>query len=252
MIKLSHINAIARIELANPPVNALNPALLSALNQALKDAEADASVRAICLVGRPGMFSAGLDVPALLALERPALKQAWSDFFAIMEGLSRSAKPSVAAITGHSPAGGAVIALFCDYRVMAEGNFKIGLNEVQVGLAVPPPIVFALKRLLGAHRAERLMVAGTMLESSAALSVGLVDELAATDAVEARAMAWLEAHLQLPPIALRATRLNARSDLAILFDGDRDAALESMLDGWFGAETQTVMRALVARLKAKA
>jgi len=251
MINVTHLGAIARIELARAPVNALNPALLAALREALDSAQRDERIAGVCLIGRPGMFSAGLDVPELLALDRTALKAAWTDFFAIMEGLSRSDKPTVAAITGHSPAGGAVIALFCDYRVMAEGPFKIGLNEVQVGLAVPAPIVKAFQRLLGAHRAERLVVAGSMLDASAALAVGLVDELAALEAVEAHALQWLQTQLASPPLAMRATRRNARTDIADLFNGDTQAQLETLLDGWFGAETQSVMHALVAKLKAR-
>lgn len=252
MINVSSIGKIARIELARPPVNALNPALLAGLRQAIDAALSDPSVDGICLTGRAGMFSAGLDVPELLTLSRDALRMAWRDFFAVMEALARSNKPCAAAITGHSPAGGAVIALFCDYRVMAAGAFKIGLNEVQVGLAVPPAIVRAMQRLVGAHRGERLMVAGTMLDSNGALNAGLVDELAAPEQVEARAIAWLEQHLCLPPNAMRATRANARADLSAVFDGDSDAELEQLLDGWFGEETQHVMHALVAKLKAKA
>jgi Delta3-Delta2-enoyl-CoA isomerase len=252
MINSSQIGKIARIELARPPVNALNPALLSALRQAIDTALADPSIEGVCLTGRAGMFSAGLDVPELLTLSRDMLRNAWRDFFAVMESLSRSNKPCVAAITGHSPAGGAVIALFCDYRVMAAGAYKIGLNEVQVGLAVPPAIVRAMQRLVGAHRGERLMVAGTMLDANGALSAGLVDELAAPELVETRAMAWLDEHLRLPPNAMRATRTNARADLAAVFDGDSAAELERLLDGWFGEETQRVMHVLVAKLKAKA
>ena len=98
--------------------------------------------------GAPGMFSAGLDVPS--CCWRPAgIAATWNDFYALMRALATSPLPVVAAITGHSPAGGAVISIFCDSRVMAEGELKIGLNEVQVGLPMPPVIFAAMRRLVG-------------------------------------------------------------------------------------------------------
>src|SRR6185437_3684442 len=82
----------------------------------------------------------------------------------------------------HRP-GGAVLALFCDYRVMARGAYRIGLNEVQVGLTVPDCIQAALRRLVGPYRAERLLIQGTMLDADDALAAGMVDELTDVDHV---------------------------------------------------------------------
>ena len=65
--------------------------------------------------------------------------------------------PVVAAIAGHAPAGGCVLALCCDYRIMASGPFRIGLNETQVGLVAPEGIQHLLRRVVGLHRAERLL-----------------------------------------------------------------------------------------------
>src|SRR5690606_38567069 len=118
-----------------------------------------------------------------LSLQRPELEQAWQAFFGVLEALVRSPLPSVAAIGGHSPAGGAVISLFCDYRVMARGPYRIGLNEVQVGLIVPECIQYAMRRLIGAHRAERLLVAGAMIDAEQAHAIGFVDELVDVDHV---------------------------------------------------------------------
>jgi enoyl-CoA hydratase/carnithine racemase len=142
-----------------------------------------------------------------------------------------------------------VIALFCDYRVMAEGPFKIGLNEVQVGLSVPSVIRDALARLVGTYRAERLLVSGAMLEADAALRVGLVDELAAVDQVPQHAHLWLQALLALPRQAMLETRAVARADLIVAtrhehLPSARFAAI------WQREETQATLHALVAKLKA--
>lgn len=241
---------ILELRLARPPANALDPALLAALRRAIEDAPRQGA-RALILSGAPGFFSGGLDVPVLLGLTRADLLSAWGDFFGAMRALACSEIPTVAAITGHSPAGGAVLSLGCDYRVMADGEFKIGLNEVQVGLYVPEPIQFALRRLVGAHRAERLMVAGAMIPAAEALRIGLVDELAPLDQVSARARSWAEAHLALPPLALQRTRAIARADLRAAFADPQSFPLDDFLERWDEPETQTCLRALVERLKSR-
>lgn len=247
---------ILELRLARPPVNALNPDLVRALRAAVEGAPASGT-RGIVLSGSPGLFSAGLDVPHLLQLDRDAFRGFWNDFFGLCAALARSSVPVVAAITGHAPAGGAVLSIMCDYRVMARSTdpdkpFRIGLNEVQVGLSVPECIQAALRRLVGTYRAERLMVVGAMPDSAQAEAIGLVDELVDIDAVVPRARAWLAELLKLPPHALAQTRSLARADLAALFADPAALPVEDFLDGWFAPEAQQVLHALVARLKSKA
>ena len=247
LTRTAHDDQVLEIRLDRPPVNALDPALVAALRDAVRDA-AGSGARAVVLSGAPGVFSAGLDVPVLLRLDRAEMASFWHDFVGLLEVIGRSPIPVVAAVTGHSPAGGAVLALFCDYRVMARGDFRIGLNEVQVGLPVPPVVQFALRRLVGAHRAERLMVAGAMVSPDEALRVGLVDELADVDLVVGQAVAWCRALLALPPAAMAETRRLARADLdAMLAEAGRGENPE-FLERWFGAEAQSLLRALVAAL----
>ena len=248
--RIEHDRGILELRLARPPVNALNPELVATLKQAVERAPAGGA-EALVLSGSPGLFSAGLDIPALLQLDRATMRAFWNDFFGVCAALARSPVPVIAAVTGHSPAGGAVLAIFCDYRVMARGEFRIGLNEVQVGLTVPDCIQAALRRLVGTYRAERLLVAGAMLDAEEALAAGLVDELTDIDHVVTRALAWLEPLLQLPRQAMLATRGMARADLARLFADPASLPVEEFLDGWFAAEAQTTLRALVARLRSK-
>jgi len=253
MLETIRHDAITELRMARPPVNALDPALVRALRAAL-DAAATNGARGVVLSGRPGMYSGGLDVPVLMHLDRPALEAFLEDFFALCGAIASSPIPVVAAITGHSPAGGAVLSIFCDYRIMARSGdpakpFRIGLNEVQVGLSVPAIIQAGLQRLVGNYRAERLMVAGAMLDSQEALRIGLVDELADADGVVARAIAWLRDLLKLPPLAMSTTRRLARRDLAAVFADRSSWMLDEFAAAWFGAETQATLQALVARLR---
>lgn len=241
---------VHELELSRPPVNALDPELVAQLLQAVRDAPARGA-RALVLSGRPGMFSAGLDVPALLALDRAGMAAFWRDYVDLCAALARSPIPVAAALTGHSPAGGAVLAIMCDYRVMAEGEFIIGLNEVQIGLVVPEFIQQALRRLLGRHQAERMVVSGAMPVTAQALRIGLIDESAPPEDVSARAVAWAGQLAALPAQAMTRTRQLARADLAALFDKAVGDHIESFLDIWFGDEAQASLHALVARLQEK-
>ena len=250
MLETIKHETIHELRLSRPPVNALDPALVRALRVAIASAPREGA-RGIVLSGRPGMFSAGLDVPALLPMKRDDLAVFWTDFFGLCADLACSPVPIVAAITGHAPAGGAVLSIMCDYRVMADGAFKIGLNETQVGLSVPECIQAAMRRLVGAYRAERLMVAGTLLDAADAKAFGFVDELVAADLVVPRAIAWMGDLLKLPSEAMSETRRQARADLTAIFADAGTLPVENILDRWFAPEAQSVLQALVARLKSK-
>jgi enoyl-CoA hydratase/carnithine racemase len=250
MLNLITHDFITEIRLARPPVNALNTDLLRALRSAIEDS-VRADMRGIVLSGAPGLFSAGVDVPALLALDRAGVHEFWREFFALCSTLARAPVPLVAAITGHSPAGGAVLALFCDYRVMAEGPYRIGLNEVQVGLIVPEAIQLALRRVVGTYRAERLLVSGAMIDSAEALACGFVDELTGVDQVSTRALHWLRELLALPSHAMRVTRALARADLAAAHADPATLPLDEFVEAFFHPQTQAVLQQLVARLKEK-
>lgn len=239
--------SVLELQLNRPPVNALDGELLAALREAVEKAPGE-GYRALVLSGAPGMFSAGLDVPALLQLDRKELLEVWDHLFGLLANLARSPIPVCAAVTGHSPAGGAVLAIFCDYRIMADGEYQIGLNEVQVGLEVPEPICRALARLVGPYRAERLLVAGAMLTGREANQAGLVDQLAQPETVVERSVAWCNELLELPRGAMTGTRAIARADLARLFDHVDRESLEAFADSWFSEETQEVLQALVERL----
>jgi 3,2-trans-enoyl-CoA isomerase len=122
---------------------------------------------------------------------------------------------------------------------------------VQVGLSVPEPIQFAMRRIVGAYRAERLLVAGAMVDAEQAHAIGLVDELTAVEQVVTRAVLWLDDLLKLPAKAMLRTRAIARTDLVAVWGDTTNLLDPGFIDDFFGDETQTVLKALVARLKSK-
>lgn len=244
---------IAELRLSRPPVNALDPALCAAIRESLATA-IGSGARGIVLSGGPSVFSAGLDVPYLMSLgdDREALTHAWEAFFGAARALAASPVPVAAALAGHAPAGGCVLALCCDYRVMARSAdpsrpFRIGLNETQVGLVAPEGIQALLARVVGPHRAERLLVSGLMPTSEEAHAIGLVDELVAIDEVAPRAVDWLRSLAALPREPMLETRAIAREAVIDALH-PRRIELERFVTAWHRPDTQAALRAVLARL----
>ena len=239
---------IRELRLARAPVNALNPALCTDLAEGVAAAIQD-GMHGLVLSGGPNVFSAGLDVPYLISLgeDRVSLQAAWESFFSAARALAECPMPVAAAIAGHAPAGGCVLALCCDYRVMASGGFRIGLNETQVGLAAPEGVQMLLRRVVGRHRAERMLVAGELVDAERALALGLVDELVEIDNVANRARIWLGELLALPREPMLQTRAMARADIVAAMQPEQ-IKLSRFIDGWFAPDTQAGLRALVAKL----
>lgn len=248
MLNINEHGEVCEIQLHRPPVNALNIELIEKLDAAIEEAGKQAG--AIVLSGLSGIFSAGLDVPALLALDRSETEHFVRAFFGLMETVARLHIPAACAITGHCPAGGTVIVIFADYRVMCRGKYRMGLNEVQVGLTVPEVIQKAMVRLTGKHLGERLMISGKLVLPDEAHQTGLVDVLV-DDAEQAvsEAIDWCNGLLALPRKAMLATRQIARADLGALFDDFGEEDISRFVSGWFDPATQAGLQKLVSQIK---
>jgi Delta3-Delta2-enoyl-CoA isomerase len=241
---------IRELRLNRPPVNALSGELIMELRKHVEKAPWD-GMRALVLSGLPGRFSAGLDLPLLVDLDHARIRVVWRDLYGLIEALARSPIPTAVAITGHAPAGGTVLAIFCDWRVMADGDFKIGLNEVAVGIPLPGVILAALRRLVGPRQAERLSVSGELFSPQKALAVGLIDEVTALDQVLERALGWCQGLLALPNEAMSATRRAARADLTAYFGSKLDLEIDEVVARWWTPEAQSTLHALAAKLGKK-
>jgi len=250
MLEITDHGTIREIRMTRPPVNALNTGFVSLQKQALQEAVKCSD--AIVLSGLPGIFSAGLDVVELLPLGRNELQDFWRAFIELLETIACSPVPVAAAITGHAPAGGAVISLMTDYRVMSSGNYKIGLNETRVGLVIPHLLQDAMVTLVGPRVAEKMIVAGSLVSPEEALEIGLVDALEdGHEETIQHTLRWCKELLALPQHAMLGNREIARNRYKEAFSAIADESVTSLTDSWFSEATQTVLQDFVAGLKNK-
>jgi 1,4-dihydroxy-2-naphthoyl-CoA synthase len=250
MLKLEDVADIRLIRLDRPPVNALDGALLNALVAELSAAP-KAGARGVVLTGVADCYCAGLDLNELIGADAAGLGRFLGSFLDCLHALAASTVPVVAAINGHSPAGGAVLALHCDRRIMREGSARIGLNEVAVGLCPGPLIHSVLSLTIGARRAGEMLTTGVMLSSVQALEIGLVDEVVPKEQVETSALSWLRGVLALPSHAYATTRRMVRQPLVSLLENatgtHRAATLAAIQQDWMQDETRATLSAMLAR-----
>lgn len=252
-LQLFNYGAIREIQLARPPVNALDTALLRELIAAIEQAHAD-DVQGLIISGNDGLLTAGMDVPHLMSHgdDRTRLLESWQAFFGAVRAIGTSRMPVVMAIGGHCPAGGCVLSLAADCRIMARSvdhtrPYRIGLNEVAVGLVAPEGIQRLMRRCVGIHRAGLLLTGGEMISAERALELGLVDELVDVEDVRARALVWLEGQLRLPRAPMLATRAIARADVVEALSPEH-IQIERFVEAWYSADAQAALNGLMAKL----
>ena len=167
---------IAYINLNKPPANTYNLDLMRELDNAINEIRQDDRIIAVILRSEvPKMFSAGADIQMLKASD-PTYKAAFCLFCQeTLNKLERTPKIFIAALEGNCVGGGLEIALACDFRFMADGNWKIGLPESNLGVLPGTGGSQRLPRLIGKARALDLMITGRLLSPQEALHIGLVE-----------------------------------------------------------------------------
>ncbi len=174
LVRLSKQGAVGVITVDNPPVNALSPGVPEGIVAGVQQFDADASVKAIVLIGAGGKFIAGADI-RFFGKKRAALP------IRPQAALENSSKPVVAAIAGFALGGGYEIALACHYR-LALASARVGLPEITLGLLPGGGGTQRLPRLIGPAKALDLIVAGRHVPAPEALELGMLNKVLPADA----------------------------------------------------------------------
>ena len=181
-VSLEKQGKVGVIRLNRPPMNSYDRAFLDELNAAIDELRFDEGLAAAVVTSdNPRIFSAGADIQ-LFQTATPAYKYAFvTHAHEVLDKFGRTPKVIVAAIAGHALGGGLEIALACDQRFAAEGDYRLGLPEVTLGLLPGSGGTQRLTRLVGKARALDLMVRGDRIAPQQALEIGLVNRLYSAD-----------------------------------------------------------------------
>lgn len=250
-INVSVDERVSHIYLNRGRSNAIHQQMLDEILQVIESAQKDPAIEGIVLHGKEDFFSAGLDLVALYAYDEAETRRFWHTFMDVIRAFIAFDKPAIAAISGHSPAGGCVLAMCCDYRIMVEGDYIIGLNEVPVGIIVPNSIYQLYGFWLGQAAAYRYLLAGRLFKPREALEVGLVDEVVSVKGMRTAAERQLRNYLQHERNTWRQSKRNLRKALLAGFDAEQTDSVEEVLRQWWSPATRSIVKAIIDNLKGR-
>lgn len=249
MIERDDRDGIRILRLAHGKVSALDIELGEAFVSEMADA-ATASIKAVILTGSGSSFSAGVDLFRVVK-DGPDYGRR---FLPVLDALLRSAltlpKPMVAAINGHAIAGGCILAACCDHRIMVEGNGRIGVPELAVGVPFPAlPLQIMSARVADGPLRDLVFTARTV-QVDEAKAMGLVDEKCPSGMLIDRAMETAERLATIPAGAFALTK--ASFVTPILQRTDQLAGLNArVVDAWLQPHTYDTIRAYLERTVGK-
>jgi enoyl-CoA hydratase/carnithine racemase len=229
--------------------NSIDEPLARDLLQAARDLGADRSVRGVLLVSaHPKLFCPGLDLVTLIELDRGAMERFMLLFAEMVWALFALPKPMVAGVNGHAVAGGCILALTADYRVLRRGGAQIGLNEVRVGLPLPWSVTELLRASVPPNALSQVALLGRNYADDDALRVGLADELADAAGFEEACLRRLGEFIEKDAYAVVTTKAALRYHTLERMKAHESDRIGGWLDGWFSGTTRARLRELAAGL----
>ena len=242
---------LAVITLDRGRSNPINHQMVNDLQACIDDFATDDNVGGVIITGKDGFFTSGVDLIEAYDYDEKQARLFWADFLKLQASLASFKKPLIAAISGHSPAGGCVLAICCDYRVIADGPYIIGLNEIPVGIIVPEFIFDLYAFWIGRRIAYQYLLEGKLFQVSEALEIGLVDEVCTSEGLMAAAEKKIRTYMSFNPVTWSLSKLNLRKDLIIKFNTDQTESLDKLMKQWWAPATRQGLEQIVNNLKSK-
>ena len=242
----------AIVRLNRPKANAINMDLIGDLREAFMKLAESETVKGVILTGQGSIFSAGLDVVELYDYDEEKMDQFWECFGRMICDMLEFPKPLVAAINGHAPAGGCVLALCCDHRVMTYGKGRIGLNEVAVGVVLPAPVVELARFEVGNRKAAQMIYDGALMNAEEAKDFKLIDEACKEDELMLFAETKLTKWMDMPTEPWQNAKKSINKPLAEHLRGlTTEQAFGSTINAWWDPGNRAAVGKLVAKLSGK-
>ena len=249
MIARSQLEGVLTLRLAHGKANALDVELLDALLHELDSVAED--VRALILTGTGSIFSAGVDLFRLTREGAGYVRHFLPLLSRFLRKLFSFPRPVVAAVNGHAIAGGGVIVLACDARLMAEGVGRIGVPELLVGVPFPTAALEVVRFAVPREKVQSLIYTGRTLPARDALGAGLVDEVVAPDALLARAQELARQLAMIPPPVYSLTKQSLRAEALERIDKAGEWQDQAALEVWSAPQTHAQIREYLRRTLGK-
>ena len=247
MICVESTDGIALVRFERPPANAIELESATALEETLGRLEADGATRAVVLTGHGEFFSAGLDlkvVPAYGAGEQRAMVMAINRLVGRLYALEL---PAVAAVNGHAIAGGLVVVLACDVRIARRGSYRLGLTETRAAVPYPVAAMTVVTTELTPAVARRRVLLARNGTPEDALADGVLDELAASEAVIRRALDVARELAALPRLAYARIKRQLRARALERIGEVLASGSDPLLKEWLVPETASAAAAVLSR-----
>ncbi|MFH1080876.1 MAG: enoyl-CoA hydratase/isomerase family protein [Pseudomonadota bacterium] len=236
-VSLTKNEGIARIALNRGKVNAINEKVVDELTDCFQALSYDPGVTAVFLTGEGKFFTFGFDIPEFLSYTKEAFIRYLTKFTGLYTDIFLYPKPVVAALNGHTIAGGCMLAIACDYRIMVPGNAKISLNEISFSSSVFAGSVEIMKLLLGQRQAEAALLSGAMYSAEEALRLGLIDRIAAKEDLENEAVKKAHEYAAQDSAALRSIKMLLRRPTAEEMMKREKISILEFIDIWYSEKT---------------
>ncbi len=238
---------LATVRIERGKVNALNEQVVDELSRCLRGLETDPAVRGVLLTGTGKFFSFGFDIPEFLGAAKEEFTSYLRKFATLYRELFVHSRPVVAALNGHTVAGGCMIATACDVRVMAKENGRIGLNEIGFGSSLFAGSLEILRFWVGDRRAQEIAYGGTLYTADQALELGLLDAAVPGSALLDEARGRLDQLAGRPPAAFRSIKRLLHQPVAEEIQRREDASIREFVEIWYSKETRAELEKIKIR-----
>ncbi len=228
---------VASVTLNRGKVNPINEELTQELSACFNEYSDDNNIKAVVITGNPVFFSFGLDIPEFLGYSKDDFTRFVGKFADLYTQIFLFKKPLIAALSGHTIAGGFMLATACDYRIMVTGKARMSLNEITFGSSLFPGSAEMLKYCVGQRNAEIISYTGAMFSAEEAAKMGLVDKVCdSANLLTESGNTALEFVSRYGP-AFESIKKLMRTDTAETMRIKDERYRDEMIDIWYSPET---------------